>query len=259
MGKLSVAILIVFCIAARVDAVTVRCAFGSNTWGHVTGSFYQCSVQNREVFTASLVSIDDAVGTHTGDKENDDVTEFSLSSASNLVHFPKDIDKMFPYLEAIQIQHTKLQAITQDDLKVFPRLRIVYLGYNQLKVITADTFRFNTKLEVIYLHTNLIFHIEPQTFDGLKRLTALYLYGNDDNCRLTNAGTKTDIAAMVQKVNNEKCYSRAYEVEKKLEAFMKNEQEQNEKLEKQMEQFDVLMSQMLIQIQILTKKQNEIH
>jgi hypothetical protein len=236
MVKFSVAILIVFCIAARVDAVTVRCAFGSSSWSYVTGSFYRCIVQNNEVFTASLVSIDAAVGTHTGDHVNDDVTEFNLYSAPNFVHFPKNLDKVFPDLEAIAIYYTKLQAITQDDLKVFPRLKVAYFPLNQLKVITADTFRFNPKLEVIYLDNNLIFHIEPQTFDGLRRLTALFLQGNDDNCHLTYATNKTDTAALVQKVNNGKCYSLAYEVQQKLERFIKDVQ------------------QMMTQIQVLTKK-----
>jgi hypothetical protein len=254
MKKFSVAILVLICIAARVDAVTVTCVFGSHTWPYVTGSFYQCNVQNREVFTASLVSIDDAIGTHTGDNDNDDVTQFYLNPAPNLVHFPKDIDKVFPDLEVISIRYTKLQAITQDDLKVFPRLKFAYFTNSQLKVITADTFRFNTKLERIDLFSNLIFHIEPQTFDGLKRLTALHLNDNDENCHLNKATTKTETAALVQKVNNGKCYKRAYEVEKKLEKHLKDDQQQNEKLVKQIEQFEVLMSQMLIQIQILTKK-----
>jgi hypothetical protein len=258
MKKFSVATLILFYIAATVDAVTVRCIFGSSDWGNV-GTFYGCLVQNHEDFTASLVSIDDAVGTHTGDKENDYVTEFQLGSAPNLVHFPKDIDKVFPDLEAIVIHGTELQAITQDDLKVFPRLKFVYFAHNQLKVITADTFRFNTKLERIDLFDNLIFHIEPHTFDGLRRLTTLDLHGNDDNCRLTDASTKSDTAAMVQKVNNGKCYSLAYEVQQTLKQSLKVQQQENEKIEKQMEQSDVLMSQMLIQIQILTKKVENIH
>jgi hypothetical protein len=254
MKTFSVAILIVFCIAARVDAVTVTCAFGSITWSFVTGSFYQCDVQNKEVFTASLVSIDAAIGTHTGDKDNDDVTQFRLDPAPNLVHFPKDLDKVFPYLEAIAIYYTKLQAIKQDDLKVFPKLRVASFSLNQLKVITADTFRFNTKLERIDLDRNLIFHMEPHTFDGLKRLTALHLHDNFDNCHLTDARTKSEAADMVQKINNGKCYSRAHEVQQTLKQSLNDQQQQIQNLEKQMEQFEVLMSQMLIQIQILTKK-----
>jgi Leucine-rich repeat (LRR) protein len=254
MKKFCVAILLLICMAASVDAVTVRCNFDSNTWAHVTGSFYRCIVQNREDFTASVVSIDAAVGTHTGDKDNDDVTEFCLSSAPNLVHFPKNLDKVFPDLKVIAIEHTKLQAITQDDLKVFPKLKVAYFYDNKLKVITADTFRFNLKLERIDLDSNLIFHIEPHTFDGLKKLTALYVSGNDKNCNLTSAETKTDTAALVQKVNNVKCYSVIYDLQQKHENFTKMQQQQNEKVDKQMKEFEVLMSQMLIQIQILTKK-----
>jgi hypothetical protein len=258
MKKFSVGILVLICIAATVDAVTVTCAFDQSTFSYVAGSFYQCIVQNREVFTASLVSIDAAIGTHTGDNENDDVTHFELISALNLVHFPKNLDKVFPDLEAIVVYNTKLQAITQDDLKVFPRLKVANFYGNQLKIITADTFRFNPKLERIDLDQNLIFHIAPHTFDGLRKLTALDLHGNDENCHLTQATTKTDTAALVQKVNNGKCYSLAYEVQQKLEKRLNDERQEIENLKKQMEQFEVLMSQMLIQIQILTKKQNEI-
>jgi hypothetical protein len=247
MEKISVAILLLICIAATVDAVTIKCDFDSNTWGNVAGSFYRCIVQNQEVFTVSVVSIDAAVGTHTGDKENDDVTEFQLHSTPNLVHFPKNLDKVFPDLEAIAIYYTELQAITQDDLKIFPRLKIAYFAHNQLKVITADTFRFNPKLERINLDNNLILHIEPQTFDGLRKLAVLYIQGNDESCRLTNAATKNDTATLVQKVNIEKCYSLAYEMQQTLKQIVKNEREQNQKFEKQMEQI-------LIQIQILTKK-----
>jgi hypothetical protein len=258
MEKFSAAILIVFYIAATVDAVTVRCGFGSETWSYVTGSFYRCYVENKEDFTASLISIDAAVGTHTGDNKNDDVTDFDLSSAPNLIHFPKNLDKVFPDLEVIAIYDTNLQTITQDDLKMFPRLKFGYFTHNQLKVITTDTFRFNPKLERIDLDNNLIFHIEPHTFDGLRKLTALYVSHNDKNCDLTEAETKTDTAALVQKVNIGKCYSLAYEVQQSLKNHLKDEQEQIKNLKKQMEQFEVLMSQMLIQIQIFTKKQNEI-
>jgi hypothetical protein len=259
MKKFSVAVLIFVCIAATVDAVTVDCSFDSITWSFVTGSFYTCEVQNKEDFIASVVSIDAAVGTHKGDKENDDVTEFYLRSAPNLVHFPKNLDKVFPDLEAIQIHSTKLQNITQDDLKVFPRLKFINIYENQLKVITADTFRFNPKLERIDLDNNLIFHIEPHTFDGLRKLAVLYLNGNDESCHLTNATTKTDTAALVQKVNNGMCYSLAYEVQQKLETHLKDEQQQNEKVEKQIVQFEVLMGQMLIQIQNMTRKVENNH
>jgi hypothetical protein len=258
MEKFSVGILIVFYIAATVDAVTVRCHFGPQTWDYVTGSFYRCAVENREDFTASVVSIDAAIGTHTRDNENDDVNQFNLSNAPNLVHFPKNLEKVFPDLEVIAIHHTKLQAITQDDLKMFPRLKVAYFINNQLKVITADTFRFNPKLERIDLQYNLIFHVDSHTFDGLRKLTALQLQGNDKNCDLTSATTKSDTAAMVPKVNIGKCYSLAYEVQQSLKNHLKDEQEQIKNLKNQMEQFEVLMSQMLIQIQILTKKQNEI-
>jgi hypothetical protein len=218
MKKFSVAILIVFCIAAAVDAVTVRCEFRSTTWSSVTdGTFYQCLVQNQDDFTAGLVSIDAAVGTHTGDNGNDDVNEFNLGTAPNLDHFPQNLDKVFPNLEVIVIYYTKLQAITQDDLKVFPQLKLAYFASNHLSVITADTFRFNPKLEQIYLFRNLIFHIEPHTFDGLTKLTALYLNHNHEDCDLTAATNKTDTATMIQKVNDRKCYSLAYEEHQKVE------------------------------------------
>jgi hypothetical protein len=252
MEKFSVAVLIFVCIAATVDAVTIDCSFDSHSWDYASGSFYTCEVQNKEDFTASLVSIDAAVGTHTGDKDNDDVTYFHLNSAPNLIHFPKNLDKVFPDLEAIAILYTSLQTITQDDLKVFPRLKFINIYENQLKVITADTFRFNPKLERIDLDNNLIFHIEPHTFDGLRKLTTLYLNDNDENCHLTNATTKTDTAALVQKVNIGMCYSLAYEVQQKLETHLKDEQQQNEKVEKQIEH-------MLIQIQNMTRKVENSH
>jgi hypothetical protein len=252
MEKFSFVILIVSCIAATVDAVIVNCKFGSNTWNHVTGSFYRCLVQNQDVFTASLVSIDYVMGTHTRDKDNYGVTEFDLDLAPNLVHFPKNLEKLFPDLEAIGIQRTKLQAITQDDLKVFPRLRAVYFYDNHLKIITADTFRLNPRLEQISLDDNQIFHVEPYTFDGLRRLSSLDLRGNAHNCDVTVARTKSDTAKLVEKINKRKCYSLAYVVQQKLEGFMENEQKQNEKLEKQMEQ-------VLTQIQILARKVENNH
>jgi hypothetical protein len=259
MKKFSFAILIVFCITATVDGVTIDCNFHSHSWDYVNGSFYTCYVQNKEDFTASLVSIDGAVGSHKKDHTNDNVTEFHLSSAPNLIHFPKNLDQVFPDLEAIAIYYAKLQAITQDNLKMFPKLKIAYFADNQLKVITADTFRFNPKLERIDLDNNLIIHIEPHTFDGLPMLTVLYLEDNDENCHLTSATNKTDTAKIVQKVNIGKCYPLAYEVQQELKQSLKVQQQEIDDLKKQMEQFEVLMSQMLTQIQVLTKKVENIH
>jgi hypothetical protein len=243
MEKFSIALLLIWCITTTIDADTVRCDFGSHTWKYLTTPFYYCKVQNLEIFTKNQISIDAAVGTHKDNNENDDVTEFWIKNAPNLVHFPKNLENVFPDLEGITISKSKLQSISQDDLKVFPRLKGVYFAHNQLKVITADTFKFNPKLELISLFDNIIFHIEPHTFDELKKLRVLQLHNNDKNCNLTEATTKIATDQNIENVNNQKCFSRVYVLEQRME-----------KLENQTEQSDMLISQMLIQIQVLTKK-----
>jgi ferritin-like metal-binding protein YciE len=170
------------------------------------------------------------------------------------VHFPKNLKNVFPDLEGIAITNTKLKAITQDDVKVFPRLKAIYFAHNQLKFIKADTFKFNLKLEQISLFDNIINHIEPNTFDGLSKLRVLELHNNDKNCDMIDAITKSATEENIVKVNNQKCFSQVYELQQRFESHLKDDQEKIEKLENQIEQSNVLMSQMLIQIQVLTKK-----
>jgi hypothetical protein len=208
-----------------------------------------------EIFTGQLVSIDAATGVHDpSNRTMDDVTNFWLCNAPNLVHFPKNVEKVFKNIQVTTICNSKLQVITKDDLKVFPQLRVAHFNSNELRVIAADTFEFNPDLERIDLEHNLIFHIEPHTFDGLMKLEKLYLTYNDKNCGVVGAVTESEIVAIIEDINAKKCFSPLHGLERQFDMFLRDEHEKHEKLEKRVEQFEVLMSQMLIQIQVLTKK-----
>jgi hypothetical protein len=243
-------IIIIFCITATaVHTVTIACTFDWSSWNYVTGLFYRCDAQNKEDFNGSLISIDAAVGVHRENQANDDVTEFRLHDSPNLMHFPKNLDSVFPDLEAIVIYDSRLQAITQDDLKVFPRLNLLVLVQNELRVIAADTFRANPKLQRVDLDSNMIFHIEPHAFDGLRKLAVLSIRGNDDDCHLTATTTRNETLQMIEKINDKSCFSRVYELEQENVKLM----QENVKLKQQVEEMKVLMSRMLVHIETLNK------
>jgi hypothetical protein len=233
MKKFILAILIFFFIKAAVNAGTIDCSFDTASWGYVPGEFYQCVVGNRQDFTEDHFTIDDVVGTHEDPKTNNDVTTFYLDNVPHLVHFPRNLEKFFKFLEVIAIISSNLQAITSDDLKPFPQLKAVNFDNNDLKVITADTFKFNPNLVQVDLDKNSIYHVEFGTFDGPSELKILSLSQNDKGCDLFNARSKGEVGMLIDKINSGKCFSVAYEVMK---------------IKKQLEQHEVQLKQILRKI-----------
>lgn len=114
----------------------------------------------------------------------EDVT-FDEVSAINIKHttcfyFPRGFTKYFRGIEAINIDKSKLRAITKDDLQPFHLLKVLSLNGNLLTSLDAGLFTHNLDLKFVSLANNRIRSISAELFDGL--ITAPKIDLSDNVC-----------------------------------------------------------------------------
>jgi regulator of replication initiation timing len=169
-------------------------------------------VTNPSVFNITQVSVNKVEGNHTlgfygRNFTNNDVKGIDIHNATEMVSFPRDIDKFFKNLVLIGIFDSKLSEVTQADLMVFPHLRHLYLSHNRISVIRDNLLKFNPRLEVILLYNNDIVHIDQRTFSELAQLRTLYLGRN--YCHLppsiSNARSRNEVAILVAILEKGNC------------------------------------------------------
>lgn len=119
-----------------------------------------------------------------------------------VLYFPIFNEENFPQLEKIEITHSELSELKQDNLKNHSDLRDLRLTGNDLSSLDSKTFYFNTKLEFLDLSDNEITQIHFEAFVGVKNLKLLNLTNN--LCISVEKSSTKDIAK-VMKYSSEKC------------------------------------------------------
>lgn len=194
-------LLTLLSITSAVSSLSVWCDFGyDGTWTHLDDP-YQCfsGGWNSPTKNTVLNAID---GNHLGRKTNDDVETISTNGKKTLLHWPKNIEKIFPNLQGIWITESGITEITKEDLKTFPELNSIILNDSKLSRLSSDLFEFNPKLKKIELRNNKISSIGENIFDGLENLEDVNLKGN--TCISMKASGKIQIAEM-KRLIKEKC------------------------------------------------------
>ncbi|XP_070505189.1 uncharacterized protein [Chironomus tepperi] len=189
------------------QAVSFNCSYSSTSWTTL-GSIYTCEVHNSATITSlDAAQIDSVSGTHQLGHNNDIVEAFSILYKGLIHYFPRNLNKIFKNLKAIQIYDAGLKEIRQGDLKYFPNLMILYLDHNNLGILEKDLFSFNPNLEVMSLYGNRITHIDPNVFDRLTKLKSLNLEFN--TCISMNAANNSAVQNVI-KTASTKCSNSDY-------------------------------------------------
>lgn len=124
---------------------------------------------------------------HLKGKTRKDVVMLFLSNQT-LSKLPKNLDKFFPNLSALDARHMGLKEISSEDLN-YPRLKVLYLGHNKLTTLSNDLFKNTPKLELFAFEYNEIKQIGGNTFNSLRHLK--YLYPGHNVC--TNLEATDDV------------------------------------------------------------------
>ena len=176
-----------------------------------------------------------AYGDHEGNKTNNDV--IGLFSESEFIeYFPKDAEKFFGNLEAIQLLFCPLKEILQSDLKSLTKLTYLSIGHSHIEVIEEGLFDYNPNLQYLIFDGSKVIHIDPNVFDNLSKLKTFHVYALPCSGQLRSE-LDFEIKIAIQRFKAECVNSEYLELSGQLEDLKNqsatlNRQDFSEKLEK---------------------------
>ncbi|KAG5676525.1 hypothetical protein PVAND_006353 [Polypedilum vanderplanki] len=164
---------------------------------------YTCVINDGDIFGDFCVNITDVTGQHYENNTNDDVKGIVSRRVRKLNYIPRNIEKFFKNIIAMDLSFSNIQAISQDDFKSFPNLEVLNLLENHITEILEDTFKYNLKLEIIILMDNDIYYIGSTTFNHLENLEILEL--TDNICISTYAMSKEEVLNITKMIQESEC------------------------------------------------------
>jgi hypothetical protein len=91
---------------------------------------------------------------------------------------PKGLEKLFPQIEAIGIEISKLREIKKEDLAPFPKLKKLWIQYNDLETLPSDLFESNPELSLVSFPGNKLKFVGGNILSPLKKLIWVYFGSN---------------------------------------------------------------------------------
>lgn len=161
---------------------------------------YTCMAMEIEIISKENRTVTSVRGAPLSGKTLDDVALFAILSRP-VYFFPKDVDKFFKNILNLQISHSNLTEVTQDDLKPFGcNLEMLIMTNNEIEVIAANLFEFNLNLEKIVLSNNRIKFIDFKTFSSLNLLKTLDFSNN--SCIVSNqtANSRSNVIKIIKNI-----------------------------------------------------------
>ncbi|KAG5666977.1 hypothetical protein PVAND_014980 [Polypedilum vanderplanki] len=213
------------------EPVNILCKFHFTFNKFCTIPDQECEIINKEIFKGYRVKI----GGFLGDPYDKEVSTSLRIENANLRLFPTNFQKLFNFLNAIDIRNSNLIEITNEDLKYFPKLTILILPENEIEIIREDLFHYNANLKLIHLWNNKIKHIDPKTFSHLLFLSDLNLEGN--NCHLDQATEFENTQKLVKKIEKNHQCQYFENSEGNQQKQIENIQEKIKKIERNVEKF----------------------
>ncbi|CRL03695.1 CLUMA_CG016244, isoform A [Clunio marinus] len=140
------------------------------------GTRYHCFPKNL-VIQQPNVKASVMVGVHLGERNNNDVKEFSLLQQETS-YLPHGIPELFPNLARYCAFQTNLKHIQRSDFSGFQSLTSIEISYNELGNIPADTFYDVPTLNRLLLNGNKIVSFDVDLFIKSPNLREFYAYRN---------------------------------------------------------------------------------
>lgn len=179
---------------ASASGIAIHCQFYIQSW-NMLFDLYTCRVVSINFENPSI--IERVGGTHMTGKENEDVFGFTIAiqqSGNNL--FPKNLDKFFPNLLAIEWVNYDLSEINAEDLRPWRALGSLSFAFNSLTTLDGDLFKYNRDLQIIRFDRNKISHVGSGLLSGLYDLKT-FLF-RDNPCLNFEARTPQAVQQVIQ-------------------------------------------------------------
>lgn len=134
-------------------------------------------------------------------------------------YFPENLGEIFPEIEEIWIQSSKLKELNRKDLAPFSKLTRFYLNGNLIRVLHADLFKDNPRIQKIDFSSNPLKVIGKNILSPLKNLK----YGHFSGCFTSNyfcsysGCSSSSLSSLISSLNSQ-CAFDEY-----LELFAENE------------------------------------
>lgn len=95
-----------------------------------------------------------------------------------ITKIPKGVTKLFPKLESLVIQNSKITEVTKSDLIEYKNLKKFECSGQEIEFLPADLFDDFENLEYVDFSRNKLKIVEPKIFDGLNKLKFVNLEFN---------------------------------------------------------------------------------
>lgn len=137
------------------NGVIFECDFVDVEWTMIEKA-YACAPTLKKSKNEHVLDL--ARGDHQKGKTNVDV-QFLYLQKINLQRLPREIEKIFPNLEGIELHNANVTSLVPEDLKPFPNLLVFSSYFNRIEAIDGDLFKNNLKLKWVIFHANQLKHV----------------------------------------------------------------------------------------------------
>lgn len=172
--------LILFILLVKevpVQSLDIDCFYTEDTmWAFYT--MYSCDAKVDNILTSTVVAR--VSSGHLEGRGNTDVRGFSISERMSVKFIPKGLAKFFPNIEALEVDHSDLEFLTEDDFEGLSSLTLLNMGYNKVTTIPSNFFAHTPKVRFISFSQNPLTTIAPKVFEPLHNLLSLSL--DQSNC-----------------------------------------------------------------------------
>lgn len=124
---------------------TIPCTF------HLSGDDYSCHV-TEQVIPDDDVKLD---GKHVDKLKYTDVTSVWFNNCT-ITKIPKGVTKLFPKLESLVIQNSKITEVTKTDLTEYKNLKKFECTGQEIEFLPADLFDDFENLEYVDFSRNKV-------------------------------------------------------------------------------------------------------
>lgn len=118
---------------------------------------------------------------------------------SSCYYFPHGFTKYFKRIFAINVENSKLKAITKNDLQPFQWLTILSLKGNLLTTLEAKLFMSNPHLEIVSFSNNRIHLISAELYHGTTITPQIEFSHNSCIIRDTFSMTRSEVESAILK------------------------------------------------------------
>lgn len=177
------------------EALILDCTYSvTSLWK--TDNVYVCTA--RVILVGDDCNLTESSRNHLDGMNDSDVKGVSFDG-NNLKMMPRNLSKIFPNLEALQISSSQLKEIKREDLVGFRKLEVFDLYNNQIRSIAGNLFENNLQIQHIRFSENPLKHVGLNAFKNLQLHT---LYLNSAGCISDYGNNRAAVERLIMRMTD---------------------------------------------------------